>query len=645
MKILFTLLCSLVVNLSGADCNIDDGLQNYSHEVFQCLRSVPLGPDEKNVTISQIKYYLDGYSYRDLVLNLTGPPIGYGSDSINIFKELDRISDLNHENTFDFYQNITQLINSMHCAHAYFDTPCFNSFEILTPYVFRFEIDQVSGRHIAYGQEYESFDSFDEKYQVNIADSEIKYVNILGLDIYKDETSELNEGTYTPEEAIVNWAKDNQGSYRNPYAREEFARSYSFYVRSITRYVVPQSFNITYGYIDHTDNQWKQLIIPYGIYSYGRFTNIGDLCPVNEYYQQSNDSSLSYEMNKSKLREIKKMTKYESKEKQGIMKNFQTIIKRLEKKAQIKIRERNELFWGKKMQTMKNKSSKYDFKSQKVLNNPPTESNGSIHSNNLKYKQQRKNLTSRNADDYIKIYTSKDSSLIGYYIASLKLGIIRIKSFSQEDLDDFQYSLYMIVRQFADQKSPYHSKKILIDLRYNQGGYVRHPYLIFRFLFPQADYPIWPQSDQVRSDINKIYGVFQDLFTKLEIEDSDIFLDDQTGEVIYNYYNLEGSQRTTSVNLADGVQDSITVNLTKRATYYAGHLDKIKEYSLDQQLFRSVHWQPKDVNILVNGYCEGSCAMFAKQVHQKKVGRTVALGNFGGVHNKARYDVGTAGGS
>ncbi|KAA6369831.1 MAG: hypothetical protein EZS28_034642 [Streblomastix strix] len=174
------------------------------------------------------------------------------------------------------------------------------------------------------------------------------------------------------------------------------------------------------------------------------------------------------------------------------------------------------------------------------------------------------------------------------------------------------------------------------------SGYVRHPYLIFRFLFPQADYPIWPQSVQVRSDINKNYSIFVDFETKLEIESSDILLDAQTGEVIYDYYNMEGSQRKTYINLDNVVLDSITVNLTKRATYYAGHLDKFKQYCLDQQLFRSVHWQPKDVIILVNGYCEGSCAMFAKLIHQKK---TVALGNFGGVHNKARYDVGTAGGS
>ncbi|KAA6384066.1 MAG: hypothetical protein EZS28_020405 [Streblomastix strix] len=468
---------------------------------------------EKNITVQLIKYYLSGHSYRDLLLNLPGPPIGYGGKSINIFKELDRINDLQHENTFDFYQNITQLFNSLHCDYALFTTPCFNSFAIIIPYLFRFEIDPISGRHIAYGQKYETLEDLDEKYNISVYGSEINYINILGLDIYDNETYELNEGSYTPEEAIVNWANQYEGYYSNPYAKEEYARTSSFYVRPIMQYVIPQSFNITYGYIDHTDSRWK----------------------INE--------------------------------------------------------------------------------------------------------------RSKSMDDYVKVYEFKDSSLSGYFVPSLKLGIIRIKSFLSEEWDDFQYSLYMIVRQLADKNSPFHSQKILIDLRYSSGGYVRYPYLIFRFLFPQADSPIWPQSDWVKSDVNSIYGVISDFQTKFEIEDSDIFLDDQTGEVIYNYYNLEGSQRTTSVNLDDGVQLSITVNLTKRATYYAGHLDKFKEYSLDWNSFRSVHWQPKDVITLVNGQTDGPIAMFAKQIHQKKVGRIVALGNFGGVHKNTRFDVGSSAGA
>jgi hypothetical protein len=41
----------------------------------------------------------------------------------------------------------------------------------------------------------------------------------------------LNEGTYTPEEAIVRWANEEDYISLNPYAREEHARSYSFYAR------------------------------------------------------------------------------------------------------------------------------------------------------------------------------------------------------------------------------------------------------------------------------------------------------------------------------------------------------------------------------------------------------------------------------
>ncbi|KAA6386899.1 MAG: hypothetical protein EZS28_017574, partial [Streblomastix strix] len=197
-----------------------------------------------------------------------------------------------------------------------------------------------------------------------------------------------------------------------------------------------------------------------------------------------------------------------------------------------------------------------------------------------------------------------------------------------------------------DNRNQFYSKKLLIDLRYNGGGYKSLPPIITRFLFPHANSPLWEPMDYVKSRVNSINGKIKDfVVSESLIADSDIQLDEQTGEVIYDYYSQNGPQRRTQSDSGLGYKDSITVDLTKRATYYAGHTDKLRLLEKDWVLRRKTVWQPKDVTVLVEGSCISACADFAKIAHQKKVARIVAVSNFGGVQNGARYNAGTAGGS
>lgn len=104
------------------------------------------------------------------------------------------------------------------------------------------------------------------------------------------------------------------------------------------------------------------------------------------------------------------------------------------------------------------------------------------------------------------------------------------------DLDEFQWSFYQIVRIHADINSPYKADKLFIDLRYNGGGYARLPFIVFRFLFPHADSPVWPPMNVVKSPINAIFNPIKDYFINQEIEDTELQIDEKTGDVIYNYY-------------------------------------------------------------------------------------------------------------
>ncbi|KAA6354494.1 MAG: hypothetical protein EZS28_049979, partial [Streblomastix strix] len=219
---------------------------------------------------------------------------------------------------------------------------------------------------------------------------------------------------------------------------------------------------------------------------------------------------------------------------------------------------------------------------------------------------------SNDHEDFVITKISQDVSLIGLYIPSKKIGIIRIITFQPDDIDEFQYSFYEIVRSFADRNNPLYAKKLIIDLRYNTGGYTRLAPFIFRFLFPNADSPIWPPADLVKAPINEITRLFEDFFIKQDPDNEELFLDEVTGDIIHDYYQQEGLQRTTTIGEEVGLYTSITVDLTKRATYYAGHLDKIKNYSLEWNLFRSTHWQKKDVVVIVNGQSISTSAIFAQ---------------------------------
>ncbi|KAA6397310.1 MAG: hypothetical protein EZS28_007166, partial [Streblomastix strix] len=239
---------------------------------------------------------------------------------------------------------------------------------------------------------------------------------------------------------------------------------------------------------------------------------------------------------------------------------------------------------------------------------------------------------------------TSDGSLAAFHLPEYELGVIYITSFAPEDISDFQSNFFDIVKQLSDTTGSFYSKKLLIDLRYNGGGYGRLAYILTRFLFPHVDSPIWEPMDLPKSNIGKIFTKITDFSIRQE-QLQELQLDEATGEVIYDYYQQEGSQRTTKYTDDQGTKSSITVDLTKKATFYAGHVDELRQIASDWNLRRKTIWQPKDVTVLLEGLCISTCADFTKIIHQKRAARIVTIGNFGGVQDGDRYNAGTAGGS
>ncbi|KAA6335504.1 MAG: hypothetical protein EZS28_052957, partial [Streblomastix strix] len=152
--------------------------------------------------------------------------------------------------------------------------------------------------------------------------------------------------------------------------------------------------------------------------------------------------------------------------------------------------------------------------------------------------------------------------------------------------------------------------------------------------------------DYVRSPISKILLTIDDvLVEQYGIQGNEIKVDEKTGEVIRFYNQQEGHQRIVKYTDGNGIKQTSTVQLTKKALFYSGHTDKLREISKDWKLRRRTIWQPKDVTVLVEGSCISACDVFTKLVQEKKLARIVAVSNFGGVQYGARYNTGTAGGS
>ncbi|KAA6390017.1 MAG: hypothetical protein EZS28_014455 [Streblomastix strix] len=582
---------------------------------------------EKEVTIQQLKKYFGTYPFRDIILDPPSPPRGYGANPINFFKRLDDIASWSHTNTFDFYQNITQLVNELHCAHTVFEAPCFSHFKVKFPFQFNFEIDS-EGKHKV-SAKYQDLDSpYDDFFSDDLYYGEITHMNLLGNDI-RDSDGNLNEGSYPIEEAISIWADDNEQFSRNPYAREEVARVRSFYDRPLSRYLMPKNTNVTIEYLDWEEP--TQTSVEYAVALDQNIDILDNVCQIDLQYRGSSSKQDNKVINKTiKKKELNKAPI----DKKQQAKRLSEIMKKAEYEMYERMRDQMDPHWretAQKINQMVQKHAK-EIKDSKMKGNETS----------LEYKSN----SQRNINDIIVIQSTKDASVIGFFIQSLKLGIIRISTFAPEDLAQFQYAIFSIVHQFADESSVYKANKIFIDLRYNGGGYTSLVPILFRFLFPQADEPYWPPRDFIKSDLNEIVNIITENIVKNNIDQAELNVDEQTGDVIYDYYNQVGQQRTTSTNDdGSGNPASITVDMTRRGAFYVGHMDLLRNYSKGWNMNRKVIWEPKDIFLLVNGHCASSCAIFTKNVHQKNVGRIVGLGNFGGIHTGIRYNAGTAGGS
>lgn len=98
-----------------------------------------LAPEEQEITIKVLKNYFHGYAFRDLYLNLSSIENSYGGEPIDIFKRIDEIDSATYGSTYEFYGEISRLVNSLHCSHTFFAIPCMYAFDYYLPIYFYIE--------------------------------------------------------------------------------------------------------------------------------------------------------------------------------------------------------------------------------------------------------------------------------------------------------------------------------------------------------------------------------------------------------------------------------------------------------------------------------------------------------------------------
>ncbi|KAA6395774.1 MAG: hypothetical protein EZS28_008706 [Streblomastix strix] len=553
----------------------------------------PVPPIEKETTIKVLKNYFDGYAFRDIYLNQSSQENSYGGKSIDIFSRLDDIGSSDYESTFDFYSDIVKLVSSLHCAHTSFVMPCMTPFEYLLPIYFEIEQDPSGGPNRAIVKSL-----IDNYTQFGISESligsEVLHVNL-------DGSSTFTDASPTAEQAIKIWADEYEQISRNPYARWQYSQSRSFYQRGVRYYPKPESNTIYIQY--KTDSGTSVVDIPFLVYAHADVTDLEKLCQVNKAYNTKSETNYNSNQNTQNISRNKAPVNITSpNNNKQLAKRLKDLMKKNEKETLIKQKDRIDPLWRERQKKISEITKEFQLKNTSMgkrtvdldygLDTIQKRRIETLKKLSLNAKLNRKsslngkfkgnNSKRVNNVDIDVVFVSDDASLVAFHLPEYELGVIYITTFAPEDISDFQSNFVDIVKLLSKSTGRFYSKKLLIDLRYNGGGYGRLSPILTRFLFPHVDSPIWEPMDLPKSNIGKIFTQISDFYiNNYGYDGHEVQLDEVTGQIIYDYYQQEGLQRTNKHTDEEGIKSSITVDLTKRATFYAGHVDELRQIASD----------------------------------------------------------------
>ncbi|KAA6378954.1 MAG: hypothetical protein EZS28_025519, partial [Streblomastix strix] len=277
-------------------------------------------------TIKLLETYLQSYAFIDTALNPNVGGNSYNQDPVDLLWALRDIRRETYNNTFDFYERLMVLFNSMKETHTYFVPPCIQKFAYVLPYIFSIFPDENGTQHVRLHYQIDpAIKLYNDSRNIMLNyDTEILYINIKGKPIYNSDR-QYNDGTYPAAEAMAIWADSEVSTARSSAVRQNIAASGDFSFRPASTYQHPQYDNISCYYRRPNSTGEGVAVLPFYVIQQGNVNSFASECPIND---QPDKNGLSNEI-VSQIGEDKKKVRFLSLK--GI---YQWITGRFNKKQQ-----------------------------------------------------------------------------------------------------------------------------------------------------------------------------------------------------------------------------------------------------------------------------------------------------------------------
>ncbi|KAH7830324.1 uncharacterized protein MONOS_5485 [Monocercomonoides exilis] len=674
----------------GELCNITKTQLIQASELSKCLSNFPL--DETKDLVSRIKNLLEGYAFRDILMN---PPPDYNDKPIDILSVLDEIDNKNYTNGFEKHLDVVKSLRRMRDPHTDYNPPCFNEAAYVTPFSIGFEFSKngsflkavvTKGMMPGLAELCLLFGQVE-----NVLGCEVKAISLNGKGFPKNET---------PIETLAKWADEEIGISRSRAARLNLAIQSQFSYRMAGIFDCPPDY---WNILCIVDGKEKDVKVPFYGLTGADIQNVTEWCSepgksktdededkteggqeLNSYSDYKAEKPASAQLNslrsyfpynskmkrsrgmplerakeiyldsvasKSKLLQITMTAPYNF---LGISSNASiseyfdpkdyfgyTFSPKLINNSKKSVRLKNFQSFELEKPSQQLHFAYHNRLSEQTENTSKTSNVVSVnipHKAKVILTQTSKNDEVPNENE-TKVEDEDESDDVKSYLIT---STSEIMSYYMPDLKVglFAISSFMPGNTDSFVKATFDTmkylklkncRKLVIDLRSNTGGSVDLVRGLVRLLFPSL-HPLYGRVDLAHSQIN---------------DHASPLLADQYRVIMTDFETLQPNDRwfLTSRNKTVKSKDGNTSRTRKWTEQFARNSDFADPFTTSpfftsfpyagQRLFL-----PSEMILLTDGLCGSACAQFAKHLWEMRLAKTVALG-FDPAKPTASIDVGS----
>eukprot|EP00770_Monocercomonoides_exilis_P015829 MONOS_15780.1-p1 / transcript=MONOS_15780.1 / gene=MONOS_15780 / organism=Monocercomonoides_exilis_PA203 / gene_product=unspecified product / transcript_product=unspecified product / location=Mono_scaffold01353:8045-10359(+) / protein_length=751 / sequence_SO=supercontig / SO=protein_coding / is_pseudo=false len=230
--------------------------------------------DEYQNTIPILKFYLESYVYRDV---LVSPPEPFKHQAIDVIKELDLIQSKlpasgqnTYENAVDFYEDIMDIFRKLKDAQTWFTPPCFSNFIYALPYTLSLKSDENNKLIVVVSEP--SISDILQKFNTEFPDQP----DLSGKTV---KTIKIGNEAVDAVTLLQDWGRKNAFTSKSNNSVLNQA-SIDFSERPAEFYAHPTQ-NISITYVDENESD-KTVELPFYAYVIKSMTSLNDICPAKK---------------------------------------------------------------------------------------------------------------------------------------------------------------------------------------------------------------------------------------------------------------------------------------------------------------------------------------------------------------------------